>query len=211
MNIQTVLFDLDGTLIDTNELIHASFEYTFATYNYSFTREEIMQFNGPPLWDTFHQLNPELADKMMETYQVHNHKHHEQYIKVFPNVEETLIGLRELGIKLAVVTAKKRVGAELGLKIAGLDKYFDTIITVDDVEYSKPHPESVLKAMQALDAEAHTTIMVGDNYHDIEAGKNANTLTAGVAWTLKGKDFLATFKPTYMLEDMKDLLRIVGE
>src|SRR5699024_3866917 len=154
MSIETVLFDLDGTLIDTNELIQVSFEYTFKKYNYAFTREEILKFNGPPLWDTFHQLNPESAEEMMKTYQDRNHAHHEQYLKIYPNVLETVKSLKEAGYKLGIVTSKKKAGVDLGLNITGLGQYFDTIITVDDVIHPKPHPESVVKAMRALDATA---------------------------------------------------------
>lgn len=210
MNIQTVLFDLDGTLIDTNELIHASFVHTFEHYGLSFTREEIKAFNGPPLWDTFYSINPDRAEEMVKTYREHNHAHHEEYVTLFPNVIETIECLKEAQFKLGIVTAKMREGVDIGLNITGLDRYFDTIITVDDVKHSKPHPESVMRALDELESTAQTAIMVGDNYHDIEAGKNAGTLTAGVAWTHKGRAFLESYHPTYMLEDMTDLLNIVG-
>lgn len=210
MNIQTVLFDLDGTLIDTNELILASFTHTFKQYDLSFTRDELKEFNGPPLWDTFYAINPEKAEEMVNIYREHNHRHHEEYVTLFPNVIETIERLKANHIKLAIVTAKMREGVNIGLNITGLDRYFDTIITVDDVNHPKPHPESVIKALDELEATAQTAIMVGDNYHDIEAGKNAGTLTAGVAWSHKGRAFLENYKPTFMLEDMTDLLNIVG-
>lgn len=64
--------------------------------------------------------------------------------------------------------------------------------------------------MEALGASANTTLMVGDNHHDIESGKNAGVMTAGVAWSAKGKERLITYEPTYMLDEMTDLLKIVG-
>src|SRR5690625_6626221 len=67
MNIKTVLFDLDGTLIDTNELINESFRHTFNKYKFEFTDSEIRNFNGPPLRDTFNQLNQDLAEEMIQT------------------------------------------------------------------------------------------------------------------------------------------------
>lgn len=210
MSIKTVLFDLDGTLLDTNELIIKSFDYTFKQYGLSFTREEIMAFNGPPLWKTFKEINPIKAEDMLRTYRDHNLKNHEKYVKVFPYVIETIAKLQEKEIKMAIVTAKMRNGAQLGIEMTGLHRYFKTIVTVDDVTHSKPHPEPVLKAMEALKSDTKSTIMVGDNYHDIEAGKNAGILTAGVAWSMKGREFLEQLNPTYMLEDMRDLLKIVG-
>lgn len=210
MAIRTVLFDLDGTILDSNELIHASFVHTFKQYNYSFTREEILGFNGPPLIESFSKIDPDRAEMMIETYLQHNHDIHNDYVKLFPNVIETIKVLQSNDIKLGIVTAKIRNSVDLGLTITGLDQYFETIVTVDDVSHPKPHPESVIKAMTELNGEPSTTLMVGDNYHDIQAGQNAGVRTAGVAWSLKGKDFLASYHPTYMLEDMRDLLEIVG-
>lgn len=210
MTIRTVLFDLDGTILDSNELIYASFDYTFKQYNYSFTREEIMAFNGPPLIESFSKIDLARAEMMIETYLNHNHAIHDEYVKLFPDVIETIEVLKENQINIGIVTAKMRPGVDLGLKLTGLDQLFETVITIDDVSHPKPHPESVIKAMKELNGEPNSTLMVGDNYHDIVAGQNAGVRTAGVAWSSKGKDFLASYKPTYMLEHMKDLLEIVG-
>lgn len=210
MIIKTVLFDLDGTLIDTNELINESFRHTFKEYGYTFTDEEIGEFNGPPLRDTFSKLNHKFADEMIKTYREHNFANHETYIKAFPNVEKTIKYLLEMNINIGIVSAKMRPGIDLGLKIAGLDKYFDTIISIDDVKNPKPHPESVFIAMEKLKAKPAATIMVGDNYHDIESGRDAGAQTAAVAWSAKGKGFLQQYNPTYMLEDMSDLIKIIG-
>lgn len=202
MSINTILFDLDGTLLDTNELIQKSFEYTFEYFGYSFTKEEILQFNGPPLMETFSKVNPDLAEEMVKVYRKHNHENHEKYVKLFPNVKETLDVLKENGKKLAIVTAKMRSGVELGLQLTKIKQYFDAIVTIDDVKNPKPHPEPVLKAMSELDVEKDESIMVGDNYHDIESGKNAGIKTVGVAWSVKGEDYLRQFKPTYMIDDI---------
>src|SRR5690625_4275481 len=151
-SIHTILFDLDGTLINTNNLIQASFQYTFKTFGYEFTDEEVQQFNGPPLIDTFMSINPEQADDMLEVYQKHNHAIHDAYVTAYPNAYETVSTLKEYGIKLGVVTTKMRLGAEMGLNLMGLTSFFETIITFDDVENTKPHPEPVLKAMNQLNA-----------------------------------------------------------
>lgn len=210
MSIRTILFDLDGTLIDTNELIIASFNHTFNHYNLSYTREEINEFNGPPLKDTFINIDPERAGEMIAVYRKHNLAEHDKYVKAFPGVIETLEVLRSQHIKLGVVTTKMSKSVTMGLTLTGLDQYFETVITYDDVTNPKPHPEPVIKAMKELDADPLSTLMVGDNYHDIESGKNAGVSTAGVAWAFKGKERLLEYNPTYMLEDMRDLLEIVG-
>lgn len=208
MSIRTILFDLDGTLIDTNELIIASFMHTFSHYGMTYTREEVVQFNGPPLLDTFQKIAPDLAEEMVKTYRAHNLTVHDSYVTAFPHVTETIAALKEQGLKLGIVSTKMRKGVNMGLALTGLDTYMDTIITLDDVEHAKPHPEPVLKAVQALGADLETTLMVGDNYHDIESGQNAGVKTAGVAWSDKGSSFLEGYHPTYMLKDMRDLLQL---
>ena len=210
MNIKTVLFDLDGTLIDTNELINESFRHTFNKYKFEFTDSEIRNFNGPPLRDTFNQLNQDLAEEMIQTYRKHNLANHEAYVKVFPNVEKTIQSLLKKDIEIGIVSAKMRQGVELGLEVTGLAKYFETIITIDDVNNPKPHPEPVRLAMNELKAKPASTIMIGDNFHDIQSGRDAGAQTAGVAWSTKGKVYLQRYNPTYMLEDMSDLIKIIG-
>jgi len=210
LSIQTILFDLDGTLIDTNELIISSFQHTFDYYDLKFSREEILHFNGPPLRDTFHAVNPQLADEMVRVYREHNIKNHDALVEAFPGVVDTVAKLYSKGYGLGIVTAKVDRTVDMGLELTGLNKFFNTVITFNDVTHSKPHPEPVFKAMKELNANPATTIMIGDNSHDIEAGKNAGIRTAGVAWSDKGRAFLESFKPTYMLETMEDLLDIVG-
>lgn len=98
----------------------------------------------------------------------------------------------------------------MGLKLTGIGEFFETVVTLDDVTMAKPDPEPVLLALKQLGSEPAEAIMVGDNYHDVLAGKNAGTKTAGVAWTIKGPETLAKHEPDYMLEKMSDLLQIVG-
>ncbi|MFD1361651.1 pyrophosphatase PpaX [Lentibacillus salinarum] len=210
MTIHTILFDLDGTLIDTNELIIDSFRHTFNAYGKELSREEAIQFIGPPLRDTFLQFAPEQVDAMIETYRGYNQQHHDDYVVAFPYVAETLEKLRKRDIQLGVVTTKMRRTVGMGLKVTGLDHFFDTVVTLDDVTHAKPHPEPVMNAMTAFGAKADATLMVGDNSHDIEAGQNAGVKTAAVAWSLKGREKMLTYQPTYLLDDMRDLLQIAG-
>lgn len=209
MSIRTILFDLDGTLIDTNQLIMASFRHTFNYFKLDYTDEQIMEFNGPPLVDTFMKIDPLRANEMVETYRIHNHLEHDNYVKAFPKVMETLEVLKDKEIKLGIVSTKMAKGVNMGLTLTGITNFFDSIITFDDVANPKPHPEPVIKAIQELDADVHSTLMVGDNSHDIVAGQKAGVQTAAVAWSQKGRERLLTYKPTFMLENMTDLLQIV--
>lgn len=208
MHLESILFDMDGTLIDTNELINESFRHTFQEYCLTYTREEMLLFNGPPLTETFNNIFPDKADEMIQTYRKHNFANHARYVKAFPHVREVVQRLQKQNIKMAVVSTKLRESIQLGLAHAGLDDLFTTIVGLDDVTHAKPHPESIYRAMAMLDADWETTLMVGDNYHDIEAGQNAGIRSAGVAWSMKGKEFLQKYHPTYILEDMWDILKI---
>ncbi|MBM6619023.1 pyrophosphatase PpaX [Bacillus suaedaesalsae] len=212
MKVNTLLFDLDGTLIDTNELIIASFLHTLEHYYPGkYQREDAIQFIGPPLFDTFVAIDESRVQELIDTYRTHNLSHHDELVREFEGVYETIEALHEKGYKLGIVTTKLRNTVNMGLKLTKLDQFFDVVVTLDDVEHAKPHPEPVEKALALLDAKPEEAIMVGDNYHDIEAGQNAGTLTAGVAWSLKGIEFLETYNPDYMLHNMKDLLAILEE
>jgi pyrophosphatase PpaX len=210
--ITTVLFDLDGTLIDTNELIIASFLHTLEYYYpKQYQREDVLPFMGPSLKETFSRLDEAKTDEMITTYRTYNRTHHDSLVTEFPTVMETIKELKEKGYKLGIVSTKLSDGVLKGLKLTKLDSYFDVIVALDHVEKEKPDPEPILKALEQLKSKPEEAIMVGDNYHDILAGKNAGTLTAGVAWTIKGRDYLAGYGPDYMLEEMSDLLTILGE
>lgn len=211
MSIRTILFDLDGTLIDTNELIIASFTHTIEKYSdRAYGREEILDFIGPPLRDSLKLIDPDRVEEMVETYRKHNIDNHHAYVRAYDGVVDTIKQLNESGYRLGIVTTKMRHTVQMGLELTGLDGMFETIITLDDVANAKPHPEPVIKALQALDSKASEAIMVGDNTHDIEAGKNAGTQTAGVAWTVKGRDVLDQLKPDFMLNHMSELIEITG-
>ncbi|MFB5282864.1 pyrophosphatase PpaX [Peribacillus sp. Hz7] len=209
-NISTLLFDLDGTLINTNELIIASFTETLNHYYPGqYKREDILPFIGPSLIETFSSINPEFAEEMIAFYRKHNWEHHDLLVTQFDGVYETIESLFQSKYKLAIVTTKKRDIVERGLKLSRLDQFFDVVVTMDDIEKPKPDPEPLLKALNALGSDPAEAMMIGDNYHDILGGKNAGTKTAGVAWSLKGTEFLKTYHPDYILNHMSDLIDIL--
>jgi pyrophosphatase PpaX len=208
--INTVLFDLDGTLIDTNELIISSFLHTLEHYYPStYKREDVLPFLGPTLRETFERMDASKVDDMIATYRTYNLAHHDTYVTEFPTVLETVKVLKERGYKVGIVTTKLSDVVMKGLKLTKLDSYFDVIVALDHVQKAKPDPEPIIKALEQLSSKPEESIMVGDNYHDILAGKNAGTQTAGVAWTIKGRDYLEQFEPDYILEEMADLLDIL--
>lgn len=210
--IQTLLFDLDGTIVNTNELIIASFLHTIeGEAAEQYTREHIVSNFGQPLVDQLKLYSgKEDVEYLVNKYREFNIGKHDELVMEFPYVSEVLEELHGHGIRLGVVTSKIRHTTMMGLRRFGLDRWLEVIVTVDEVTQPKPHPEGIRKAMAALEADPSTTLMVGDSQYDILAAKNAGVHSAGVSWTLKGEAFLRGFEPDYVLKDMRDLLPICG-
>jgi pyrophosphatase PpaX len=211
-NINTILFDLDGTLIDTNELIISTYLHTLEKYfPGKYTREDVLPFLGPTLHEVFGKMDPDRVEEMVLDYRAYNLANHDALVKEFVGVMETIETLKKKGYKLAIVTTKREDVAFKGLRLMKLDPYFDVMIAYDHVKKVKPDPEPIYLALEKLDSKPEEALMVGDNFHDVLAGKNAGTKTAGVAWSIKGREYLAKYEPDFMLENMVDLLRILGE
>lgn len=208
--IDTILFDFDGTLLDTNELIIQTFMAVLGKhYPGRFTREDCLMFIGPSLKETFDEIDPAMTGELMKEYREWNAQMHDELAAEFPAVTETLRLLKAKGLKLAIVSTKRRDVLARGIGLMGVDDIFDCVIGLDDVTRPKPDPEPLIKAMDLLGADPAHTLMVGDNSHDIEGGKNAGVQTAGVAWSAKGEAYLSKFEPDFMLQGMEDLLEIV--
>jgi pyrophosphatase PpaX len=209
--INTVLFDFDGTLVDTNELIISSFLHTLEIYTPGqYSRADVLPFIGPTLVETFSKINEAKTEEMVKTYREFNIANHDYLVREFEGVYETISTLKKNKFILGIVTTKMLKVTLMGLQLTKMDKFFDTIIALDHVTHPKPDPEPIFKALERLNSVPEKAIMVGDNYHDILAGKNAGTKTAGVAWTVKGRESLEIHHPDYMLENMRDLLPILG-
>jgi pyrophosphatase PpaX len=210
MKTKALLFDFDGTLLDTNDLIVQTFMHIFdERFPGKYTVQDCLQFIGPSLQQTFDELTPGETEQMIYKYKEWNATNHDALVKGYDAVLETLEQLHALGLKMAIVSTKSSEGLERGMKILGAGHLFEAIIGLDEVTHVKPHPEPVLLALEKLGVSKEEAIMIGDNSHDIEGGKNAGVRTAGVAWSAKGASYLQQFKPDYMLEHMRDLIEIV--
>lgn len=210
MRYSYVLFDLDGTLLDTNELIFRSFEHTFQVHKLeNFTRADILAKFGRALEEQMEEYAPGKAQELVQTYRKYNFEQHDALVQAFPHVEEVLRQLHEAGVKLAVVTSKIRKTTLMGLELCGLSAYFDALITADDTTRHKPHPEPVRKALDVLGADPARTLMVGDSPFDIRAGKAAGVATAGVKWSLRGEEELRDCAADYLVADMRELSALV--
>lgn len=210
MAIQALLFDFDGTLLDTNELIIETFLHVLNDkFPGQYSAQDCLKFIGPSLKETFDELTPDESDEMVARYREWNAEHHDELVKGYDGVLETLQQLKAMGLRLALVTTKNQAGIARGLRALGAEGIFEYAITSDDVTHVKPHPEPILLALDKLGVAREEALMIGDNSHDIEGGKNAGVRTAGVAWSFKGEDYLRAQSPDFMLQHMTDLLEIV--
>ncbi|ASS76552.1 pyrophosphatase PpaX [Tumebacillus algifaecis] len=212
MKYRYVLFDLDGTLLDTNELILRSFEHALETHvPGQYTREHVLPHMGEALIDQMERFVPGRSQELVATYRKFNIEHHDALVTEFPQVNEVLEKLHQAGIKMAIVTSKMRLTAQMGWELVGIGRYFDAFVTADDTEKHKPHPDPLLMAMRLLGADPEQTLMVGDSPYDILGGQAAGVKTAAVAWSLRGEAGLREHKPDYMIHDMQELQKILLE
>jgi len=210
MKLDTLLFDLDGTLVDSNELILETFRLTFLKYmpNHPFGRAELLEMMGPPLYETFQIVSKDtkIIDQMIETYRKIYVEIEFDYIKPYPHMIEMLRYFKTNGFNIGIVTTKFQVSAIPSIKEFGIDKYIDVLIGLDDVKFHKPHPEPVYKALERF-KDPHA-MMIGDNSTDLLAGRNAGILTCGVDWSLK-KEALLDTNPDFWIRDFKELIEVV--
>ncbi len=210
--IDTILFDLDGTLINTNEIIIDSFQSTFETHfpGMSLSREKIMTFIGPTLHDTFGEYtnNPFTIQTMIDSYREYYVEYEFGNFEIYPGVLDTIKKLHHKGYNLGIVTSKYKEAAWPSFTHYNLDDYFSVFIALDDVENPKPDREPIDAALSHFPS-VNEAIMIGDNQGDILAGKNAGIYSAGVAWSLKGSAHLMAVDPDFMLSDMNDVFRVL--
>ncbi len=209
----TILFDLDGTLLDTKELIFRSFVYTFEHFRPGkvLTDEELDSFFGPSLRQTFskYSTDEKEIEEMVQYYREYNVKMHDEMVKAFPGAKSLIHTLSQRGYKLGVVSSKKTDLVEHGLDLFGLRKSISVVIGEEDVTNPKPDPEGILKAIQLLNG--HKALYVGDGVGDIEAGKNAGIDTAGVLYGSSRKEQILKLEPTYTINSLNDLMTILVE
>ena len=209
--IKAILFDLDGTIVNTNNLIVKSFEYMFGEYlKMDVSREQIYENFGVPLRQIFEKHNIENIDDAVKEYIRYNLSIHDEFIENYDHVEAGLKVLKEKGFKLAIVTSKLRDTAIRGLNCFDLEKYFDVIITPEDSTHHKPHEEPVLVACEKLKVQPTEAIMVGDSHNDILSGKNAGALTCAVKYTDLNYDLLIESNPDFSIDTIEELVEIAS-
>jgi len=212
--LRTVLFDLDGTLIDSIRLILDSYHHTLTQHNLpARSDEDWLKGVGTPLHVQFSEWRefPETLEAMIATYREYNLKHHDRMVTVYPGVLEAVREIKAAGIGTGLVTSKNRQGALRGLKLVGLEALMDVLVCADEVTNPKPHPEPVEKGVALLGADPATTVYVGDSVHDMRSGRAAGVKTAAALWGPFGRAHLEGASPDYWLETPQDLVDLVTE
>ena len=205
-----IIFDLDGTLLDTTPLILKSFQHTFAHhFQRPVTIEDIQPFMGQPLRAAMTAMAPGQEDEVTGTYRSFNLAHHDQLAAIFSGVHDTVKVLYEAGVKMAIVTSKTSATARRGLRLFNLEQYFEPVIGVEEVDKHKPDPEPVLAALRLTGLSPLDCLMVGDSPHDLISGQGAGLKTAAVRWTHVAWNDVMAAKPDFVLASMADILPIV--
>lgn len=204
MALTAVLFDFDGTLADTTELIHQSMRHATSTVlGRDYPRETLLNGVGRPLPEQMKSFDPERADELLDVYRRHNEAHHDDLIREFPGVEESLSRLREAGLELAVVTSKRRVSVDQALaSFPALGRVVDRFVTMEDTARHKPNPEPLLKGLEMLGVAREEAAYVGDSPYDIAAARAAGLTSVGVSWGAFTHESLREAGPDYLFADL---------
>jgi pyrophosphatase PpaX len=202
-----VLFDLDGTLVDSIALLLASMRHTFHGRARQPSDAEWIEGIGTPLPK---QLTPyvesdEDRERLVNRYRTFQVENHDRLMARYEGVIDTLALLYQRGHPMAIVTSKGNAMMERGLKFIGADDYIEVAIGYDSVHIHKPDPYPVKAALEKLEYAANAAVFLGDSPHDIKSGNAAGVVTIAALWGPFTKSQLAPHNPTYFLDDIKQL------
>lgn len=205
-----VLFDLDGTLIDTSECIRQCFRYaTSEVLGEHIPDEVLMSTVGQPLRRQMEILSPEHTEELLAAYMEESHRIHDETIRRLPGVGEMLDELVKLKARMGVVTSKIHKPAQRDLECAGIADHFEFLIGADDCEKGKPDPAPVLEGARLLGTSATKCVYVGDSPYDIDAGNAAGALTVGVTWGMFEREVLLSHQPTCLIDRPDELVNLI--
>jgi len=210
MSINTILFDLDGTIADTLPLIKETYVKVFEDMHIPWGDDDVMKMIGLPL----REIGGIMAgigkeDEFFHNYQRQYRKLHHNYIGVFSGIEKMLSILQEKSFSLGIVTSKSKIGADLTLSSVNLGNYFPLVVTVDDTKKHKPNPDPVLLALEKLNRTPEEAIYVGDSPFDIMAGNRAGVITIAVTWGMATVNELQKHNPNFCVDSREELLDVI--
>ncbi|ALC85645.1 HAD family hydrolase [Bacillus sp. FJAT-22090] len=204
--MKAIIFDFDGTLANTLPICYYSFQSVFQEFdNKELSSEEIKAMFGPSETGIIREnlLNNNKEKAIEKYYESYLEKHH-HLVERNIEIEDLLTYIKGLGIKLGIVTGKAKRSLDISLKALQMEELFDVIITGDDVQFPKPHPEGVNKALSILNVQKEEAVFIGDSEADILAGVQAGIVTIGVQWleNYQADDFIT--KPNQIFTKIMD-------
>ena len=212
MRFPVVLFDLDGTLIDSGPMIIASMRHAAQTVLGRDIPDAVLSaaIGGPGLVAQMHALDPERVDDLVAAYREHNEPLHEA-LEAFWEVVEVLPRLRAEGRRLGVVTAKRRASVQLAFdRLPGLEASFDIVVGAEDTERHKPDPEPIQEALRRLEATPGEAAYVGDSPFDIRAARAAEVFAVAVGWGgIHDAGALERERPDVLVRHAEELLGVL--
>jgi pyrophosphatase PpaX len=207
----TVLFDLDGTLIDSGAAILASFHHATETVLGRRYADDVVMASvgGHGIHRQMAAFDEGRVDDLVAAYRAHNMELYRD-IRLFAGVEPVLEHLRNEGRTLGIVTVKSRMTVELTLELLPLGSFFEVVVNGDDVEEHKPDPAGLLLALERLGADATDAAYVGDSPFDLQAAKAAGIGSVGVTWGgIHGRDRLEPEEPDALVDRPEELLGVL--
>ncbi len=211
-----ILFDLDGTLVDTKRLVFNSFEYTFEKYfpEHTLTDEELESFFGPTLHESFSRYTDDEAkiEEMIAYYRAYNESMHDEFATPMDGCHELIKLLHKKGYKVGIVSSKRRQALDLGLKLCKIDEYIDVIVGEGEAE-PKPSGDGIIKALEILYGDGYqdkNVLYVGDHPNDIKAAKAAGVKSCGCMYSKKAEE-IDNEEPDFEIYKLLDLLEILVE
>jgi pyrophosphatase PpaX len=219
---RALLFDLDGTLIDTTNLILRCFDHSWQSVcGRSHVREALIETFGIPLREAMRLLavqsgdlkldgegDLDLIERLLSEYRSFNVANHDTLARPFDGVQQVLASLRSRGYSIGVVTSKGRELATRGLKLCLLDGLIDVAVFLEDTSRHKPEPDPILAALERLNAPPDVAAYIGDSRHDIIAGHRAGVQTVAALWGPMPRAHLERERPDHLAESVADLLDI---
>jgi pyrophosphatase PpaX len=206
-----VLFDLDGTLVDTVPFILAAVRHAFEGAGRCPSDAEWIAGIGTPLRAQLASFakRPEEVEPLFQRYRAYWLEHHDARTRCFPGAREVVEALARGGHPVGIVTAKVEQGARRTLAHTGLLPFVGAVVGADSCAHAKPHPEPVRVALAALGAAPDAAILLGDSPHDVAAAKAAGVRGVGALWGACGREALAAAGAELFLSDVREVPALV--
>ena len=205
-HLKCIVFDMDGTMTQTNQLIYDSFNYIAQKYaGKTYTIPEINAMFGPPEEGALLSIVPEeKIDEVMKDYLSFYREHHNQLARIYPGIERILSSIKERGKLLALFTGKGTCTATITLQEFHIEKYFDYVVTGNDVVKYKPSSEGLHKIMNHFVLRPDELLMVGDSVSDVKAAHEAGVKIAAVVWDSYAREKVLQMETDFVFHDTKE-------